>query len=571
MKKLQGIGVSAGIVLERALKYDPQEDAIFRVKCTDPVEEVRAFNEALERAYVRTEELYKKIKERSGGKEANIFDAHLAMLADDISIKDPIVQLIQGGSSAEQAVFQHFNELKDAMAALEDDYFLARVSDFEALQQLLLQELLGTRGPDLSILERDSIVVARQLTPSDMVQMDLGHVKGILCERGVPASHTAILARAMGIPAVVNCSGGFDAVSTDEMILLDGETGEVILSPNDQQAAAGTEKADRIRMERLDLERYRTKCSATRDGHTVYIHANISSTAECVAAMEAGGEGVGLFRTEFLYMEGDSLPDEERQYRVYRDTLEAAHGNPVTIRTLDAGGDKSIPALGLPKEENPFLGYRAIRICLDQKPIFKTQLRALYRASTSGTLKIMFPMIGSLEELWEAKAVVKEVQKELSAEGIPFDKGVKIGIMVEIPAVAEMAEMFAKEVSFFSIGTNDLVQYTLAVDRGSEKIKNLYTHYHPAVIRMIRKSIDAAHESGISCSVCGEAAADLMFAPILLGMGLDSFSVSAFNILKLRKRICKLSFAGCRKIVERVLKAQTSGEVRRILTEEMNM
>lgn len=571
MKTFQGIGVSTGIVLERALKYVPQEATISRTSCSNPAEEEKAFDEALARAYARTEVLYVKAKERSGGKEADIFDAHLAILSDDISIRDPIVQLIQDGSSAEQAVFQHFNELKNAVEALEDDYFLERGSDFEALQQMLLQELLGTKGQDLSVLERDVIVVARQLTPSDTVQMDLGHVKGILCERGAPTSHTAILARALGIPAVVSCPGGFDAVNGDEIILLDGETGEVILSPNDHQRTAGTEKAERIRMERLDLEQYRTMSSATKDGHTVYIHANIGSTAECIAAMEAGGEGVGLFRTEFLYMEEDSLPNEERQYRVYRNTLEEAHRKPVTIRTLDVGGDKSIPSLGLPKEENPFLGYRAIRICLDRKPIFKTQLRALYRASTSGTLKIMFPMIGSLEELWEAKAVVKEVLEELSAEGIPFDESVKIGIMVEVPAVAEMAELFAKEVDFFSIGTNDLIQYTLAVDRGNEKIKNLYTHYHPAVIRMIRRSIDAAHERGISCSVCGEAAADLMFAPILLGLGLDSFSVSASSILKLRKLICGLTFAGCKRTAERALKARTAEEVRRILSEEMNM
>lgn len=565
MKKLYGVGVSAGIVLGQARKYAPQDTVIMRTECTDSENEIRVFENALAQACARTEALYAKIKVHSSEKEAEIFDAHLAVLTDDISVKNPIIELIRSGYSAEQAVSLHFSALEDAMTALEDDYLQARGSDFAALKRMLLEELLGTGQFDLSSLDQDVIIVARELTPSDTVQMDLAHVKGILCETGAPTSHTAILARALGIPAVVGCAGAFDSVQAGESMLLDGEAGVAIFSPDAHQTSLGKEKAAKLEQDAQALKQYLTAASRTIDGHTVSIHANIGSVSECIAAMKLGGEGVGLFRTEFLYMEKPDLPDEERQYEIYRDTLSAACGKPVTIRTLDAGGDKFISSLNLPREENPFLGYRAIRICLDQPSIFKTQLKALYRASTFGPLKIMFPMIGSLEELRAAKAIAKAAQDELDCEGHPYSKDVKLGIMVELPAVAEMAKEFAEEVDFFSIGTNDLVQYTLAVDRGNEKIKSLYTHYHPAVIRMIKKSIDAAHKSGISCSMCGEAAGDLMFAPILLGFGLDAFSVSASSILKLRQLICQSSLACCQEFSQKILALRTAAEVQAAL------
>lgn len=565
MKVLQGIGVSEGIALAPALRYEAQDTEIQRTRCSDPEEDIQTFEAAFCRVEILVQELYKKTKQTSGEREAGIFDAYTALLSDEYSIGDPIRELIRAGNSAEQAVATRFDELRDMMYELENDYLQNRGADFEALKRLLLQELLGAKHTDFSKLERDVVVIAQDLTPSDTVQMDLGHVKGLVCETGGRTSHTSILARSMGIPAIVGCPNAFETVEDGVMVLLDGTLGTMTVEPDARQIAFGKREAERYAKETARLEQYRKPRSETEDGHIVGVHANIGSVAEGAAAMTTGCEGVGLFRTEFLYMEGRHLPDEERQFQVYRDILKIAEGKPVTIRTLDAGGDKQMSCLNLPAESNPFLGYRAIRICLDREDIFRTQLRALYRASAFGCLRIMFPMISSLDELWAAKATAEKVQKDLAEEGIAFDPGVKLGIMVEIPAVAEMADEFAREVDFFSIGTNDLVQYTLAVDRGNEKLRSLYTHYHPAVIRLIQKTIEAAHRAEIPCCMCGEAAADLKFVPALLGLGLDVFSVSASSVPKVREQIAKASYALCQDMALKVLSARTAAGVEDLL------
>lgn len=559
-----GIGVSPGIGIGPALRYIPAVPQIPDRTPQDAGAEWERLLAALERTKQSNAALSQAMLKRAGESEAEIFEAYNEILEDEDTVLEPIHRKIEAGCNAEQAADQVFEDLALLMASLEDEHLGARASDFRDLKHTLLCELLGVRQQDLSHLTERVILAAPALSPADTAKLDLAQVAGILCEEGGPTSHTAILAKSLGIPAVIGGKGLLDLVADGQELCIDGGTGEILLSPDAAQRADFSRRAALYAEKQEAMQVYINRPSVSADGRSVRLCANIADAKEACSAVSHGCEGIGLFRSEFLYLHSDSLPSEAAQLAAYRQALQGAQGRPVTIRTLDVGGDKRLPCLQLEPEDNPFLGYRAIRICLDQREIFRVQLRAILRASTEGRARIMFPMISSIEELRAAKALVEEAKAELRQEGTAFDEQIAVGMMVEVPAVAVMADLFAREVDFFSIGTNDLVQYVTAVDRGNPKVQELYSHFHPAVLRLLRHSIESAHRAGIHCCVCGEAASDPVFLPVLLGLGLDEFSVSSSMIPVLRAQLSRTSYAECRELCGRLEGAQTAAEVRQL-------
>lgn len=558
---LKGIGVSPGIGLARAIKYRKQELVIPEGPGRGVEAEKEAFEKALDAIIRETEALAENARSKMGDSEAAIFEAH-AMILQDPELSAPIVASIEGGDNAVHAVATNMDALIAFFNAMDDAYMRERAADMRDLKSRILCELLGVKLRDLSKLDEMSIIVANDLTPSDTAKIDKEHIAGIVTEVGGRTSHTAIMARAMEIPAVVGCANALNAIEEGSIIAVDGSTGVVSLNLTDEEVKAFLLKIEKYEAERAALKEYVNLKSVTKDGHEVEIAANIGVPGQARQAAEVGADGIGLFRSEFLYMDRNTLPDEDEQFYAYREAVQAMEGRPVIVRTLDIGGDKKLPALPLPEEENPFLGYRAIRISLDREDLFKTQLRALLRASAFGKLRIMFPMISSLDELRQAKKMVQKCMHELEIEGVAYDPDVQVGIMIEIPAAAMISDKLAKECDFFSIGTNDLIQYTVAVDRGNEKVAKLYSQYHPAVLQLIERTISAAHAAGIPCGMCGEAAGDELLIPLLLGMGLDEFSMSASSILSARKLITELDYESCKALVPEVLTLSTALEVR---------
>lgn len=558
------MGASSGVAAAEAFIYD-REPPVIPESYGSAEEELERFKAAVASAKSFYSGMTDKAKARTDGKTAEIFEAYLEFLDDDDSVIEPVCELIASGSGAAKAVHEHFEMLAGMMSALEDETLRERAADFRELGDRLVREILGIKAKDISSVERDVILFAHDLAPADTVNMDAEHIKGIVTEIGGCTSHTAILANAMSLPAVVGCAGVLSAVKDGDGTAIDGETGEVVLRPDEAAMKRFDEKKALSEQDGKALEMYRSRPTLTADGHARTVSANVASASACAEALAAGCDGVGLLRSEFLYMESNGLPDEARQCAAYGEALEVLKGRHVTIRTLDAGGDKELKYLDLPPEQNPFMGYRAIRICLDRRELFMTQLRALLKASVKGELHIMFPMVSSLEEFREAKAAVQEARRQLADEGEAVADNVKVGLMIEIPAAAVMADVFAKEADFFSIGTNDLTQYTTAVDRGNERVQKLYTHYNPGVIRLIAWVIRSAHEGGIPCCMCGEAAGDLAFVPALLGMGLDEFSVSVPKITRVRRLISELSYEECSAKAELLLKAETAAQVKNIL------
>ncbi len=562
----QGVGVSAGIGFGPVLKY-LRADLSSRLQCAGtPGQEAQKLADAIEELKRENVRLAKKAARQAGEQESGIFEAHNAILEDEEEVLAPIQEQIAAGKSAAQAASDRFRELEEAMGGVKDECIGARAADFRDLGERLVRQILGVDAPSLERLEEDVVLVARDLSPSDTVMLDLVHIKGLVCEEGGPASHTAILAKAMGIPAVVGCKGILARAEQGRQLWLDGDSGEVFLQPTEEEKAALQKRAEKQRRRRETLEVYRKKqTTLTRDGDCVRLSANIAGPQECALAVENGCEGIGLFRSEFLYMNRPDLPGEEEQFRAYVRTLELARGRPVTIRTLDIGGDKAVPAMGLPAEANPFLGYRAIRVCLDREELFRTQLRALYRASAKGRLRIMFPMISRLEELRQAKQIARQTAEELARRGVEIDARVQLGMMMEVPSAAVLADEFAREADFFSIGTNDLTQYTLAVDRGNPLVGPLYSHCQPAGVRLIAGIIRAGARRGIPCCMCGEAAGDSRFIPLLLGLGLKEFSVSSPRIPEIRRLFSRLDGQGCAELARRALKASTEQEIQTLL------
>lgn len=551
--KWQGKGVSEGLAMAQIHLFTPKLPEISRQPAADAEAEVAKLEATLAAAEEELRGLYETAKEKMGEQEAEIFDAHLTILGDEYSVREPIIQRIrEQKQNAAAAITDQFDELAQMFRSLGDELMAERAADAEDLKQQLLRICLGCGRQDLSVLPGDVIVLAEELTPSDTVRMDTAHVKGIATRLGGATAHSAIIARTLGIPAAAGIDGWQTEALNGHMAILDGADGTLTVDPTDEETACYQSRKAQADCEAQALEAFRTCPSQTKDGAALEICANIGTPQEAQQAMKYGADGVGLFRSEFLFMDRDALPTEDEQFEAYRTAAQTMAGKPLIIRTLDVGGDKKLPTLELPHEDNPFLGFRAIRMTLSHPEIFRPQLRAILRATAYGDVRVMFPMIGSMDQLREAKALLREQEQTLQAEGVPTGP-VKVGMMVEIPAAAVLAEEFAKEVDFFSIGTNDLTQYTLAVERGNAAVAHLYAPEHPAVLRLIAMTAQAAAERHIPCGMCGEAAGDQKLAPAFVGMGVNELSMSPRRVPAVRKLLSELTMDECRQAAEKLL------------------
>lgn len=551
--KWQGKGVSEGLAMAQIHLFTPKLPEISRQPAADAEAEVAKLEKTLAAAEEELRGLYETAKEKMGEQEAEIFDAHLTILGDEYSVREPIIQRIrEQKQNAAAAITDQFDELAQMFRSLGDELMAERAADAEDLKQQLLRICLGCGRQDLSVLPGDVIVLAEELTPSDTVRMDTAHVKGIATRLGGATAHSAIIARTLGIPAAAGIDGWQTEALNGHMAILDGADGTLTVDPTDEETACYQSRKAQADCEAQALEAFRTCPSQTKDGAALEICANIGTPQEAQQAMKYGADGVGLFRSEFLFMDRDALPTEDEQFEAYRTAAQTMAGKPLIIRTLDVGGDKKLPTLELPHEDNPFLGFRAIRMTLSHPEIFRPQLRAILRAAAYGDVRVMFPMIGSMDQLREAKALLREQEQTLQAEGVPTGS-VKVGMMVEIPAAAVLAEEFAKEVDFFSIGTNDLTQYTLAVERGNAAVAHLYAPEHPAVLRLIAMTAQAAAERHIPCGMCGEAAGDPKLAPAFVGMGVNELSMSPRRVPAARKLLSGLTMDECRQAAEKLL------------------
>lgn len=563
---LKGKGVSKGIGIGHTKVLKHEEVKLTDFKVEDKENELNYFKKCLNNVIEDT----KKVLEKLSGTEADIMNAYL-MILQDPTLTEETERLIQeDGYNAGYAAKVGFETVEEVFKNMDDEYMSARASDIEDMKRKVLNKIINKAEIDLSNLPENTILVGKDLSTSDTAKLNLNSVAGIIIENGSENSHVSIMARTHEIPAIVGAKGALDSIANDMYIAMNGATGEIFFDPTEEEIAKLEKIQNELKDEKGNLVKFKNKKSITKDGYKTEVVANIGTPKDMDAVIENGAEGVGLFRSEFLYMDSDNMPTEEEQFEAYKEVLEKAEGKRVIVRTLDIGGDKDLKYLNLDKEDNPFLGYRAIRICLREPEIFKVQLRALYRASVYGKLAIMLPMISSVDELRAAKDIINEVKEELKAEKIKFDKNVKVGIMIEIPSAAIMAEQLATECDFFSIGTNDLIQYTVAVERGNEKISDLYTKFHPAVIRLIKMTIDGAHKSKIFCGMCGEAASDERFIPLLVGLGLDEFSMNPTKILNSRKMIRSLNHKECKKLVQEVLKMSSASEIKARLEEYKN-
>lgn len=560
---VKGKGVSKGIGIGHTKVLKNEEVKLTDFKVENKENELKYFKKCLSDVIEDT----KKVVEKLSGTEADIMNAYL-MILQDPTLTEETERLIQeDGYNAGYAVKVGFETVEEVFKNMDDEYMSARASDIEDMKNKVVNKIIDKAELDLTNLPENTILVGKDLSTSDTAKLKLNSVAGIIIENGSENSHVSIMARTHEIPAIVGVKGALDSIPNDSDIAINGETGEIFINPSPEEISKLTKIKNELKDEKGNLAKFKNKKSITKDGYKTEVVANIGTPKDMDATIENGAEGVGLFRSEFLYMDSESMPTEEEQFEAYKEVLEKAEGKRVIVRTLDIGGDKDLKYLNLDKEDNPFLGYRAIRICLREPEIFKVQLRALYRASNYGKLAIMLPMISSVDEIRSAKDIINEVKEELKAENIKFDKNVKVGIMIEVPSAAIMAEQLATECDFFSIGTNDLIQYTVAVERGNEKISDLYTKFHPAVIRLIKMAIDGAHKSKIFCGMCGEAAADERFIPLLVGLGLDEFSMNPTKILNSRKMIRNLNHKECKKLVQEILRMSSASEIKARLEE----
>ena len=542
---LKGTNASSGIGIGNAVIVEEKELVIKRETVRDAAAEVERFKGALDLTLKKTEELAADLATRVGEKEAEIMQGHMMLLMDPM-LTGEIETAITGESiCAEYAIEQVCTTYADLFASMDDELMQQRATDMRDIKTRMQRELLGVESVDIASLPAGTILVAKDLTPSMTAGIKPENVAGIVTELGGKTSHSAILARALEIPAVVAVPDLMNQVENGHVIVLDGSEGTVYVDPDQNVVDDFSAKREKFLKEKKELEQYIGKPTVTKDGVRIELVANIGKPEDLEKVLQYDGEGVGLFRTEFLFMDRTAMPTEEEQFEAYKTVAEGLKGKPVIIRTLDIGGDKEIPYMGLTKDENPFLGYRAIRFCLDRKDdVYKPQLRALLRASAYGNIKIMVPMVTCIEELREAKALIEEIKKELDEQNIPYKKDIEVGIMVETAAASLMADVFAKEAAFFSIGTNDLTQYTMSVDRGNDKVSYLYSTFNPAVLRSIKRIITCGREAGIMVGMCGEAASDPLMIPLLLAFGLNEFSMSASAILYSRKLITGYSTRG---------------------------
>ena len=566
---LRGIGTSKGIGIGKALIIHKCKNAVSRVKIKDTEAEVDKFNEAVEKFIQETNELVDKLSQKLNGDDKNA----LVLKNQEYLIRDPeftsgvISAITNDKLNAEAAVEDTCEILKNIFLSFNNDTMTQRVADIEDMKQRLIAIMQGQKHIDLTKLSDNTVIIADEIHPSMTANMDTEHSAGIISEKGGDTSHASILARALEIPAVLSVKDICSKIAEGEEVIVDGAYGEVFVNPTPITLKIYNKKKKAYDERVKELKKYIDKQTVTRDGRKVMLAANIGNADEAAKAVKAGAEGVGLFRTEFLFMNKQALPTEEEQYNEYKKAAVVLDGRQLTIRTLDIGGDKDIPYMGLTKELNPFLGYRAIRFCLDRVDIFTTQLRAVLRASAYGNIRIMIPMITSVTEVQAVKKIINGICRDLDKKDIKYDKDIKIGVMVETPAAAIMADVLAHEVDFFSIGTNDLTQYTLAVDRGNENVAYLYSALNPAVIRSIKHIIECAHNAGIEAGMCGEAAADERMIPLLLNFGLDEFSVTVSRVLETRKEIASWSSKEVKEITENVMNYSEEKEVSNYLSD----
>ena len=557
---LKGIAASAGVSVAKVYKLEAPKVVIEKKEGAVAADEIKKFDDALAKTLTDIEGVKERAAKRLSPEELAVFDAHL-MMANDPELAGQIRAMIENdGVNAEYATDEVANQMVAMFESMDNDYFRERAADVKDVTFRLKCNLLGLQIPDLTSIAEDSIIVAHDLTPSDTAQLN-EFVKGFATEIGGKTSHSAIMANSLEIPAVVGCPGVLDACKSGDVLALDALDGEIVINPDEATVAAFEAKAKAYQEEKEALKVLIDKETVTPDGHKVDIAGNIGGFKDVQGVLDNGGEGVGLFRTEFLYMDSDHFPTEEEQFAAYKQVLEGMQGKRVVVRTLDIGGDKHLSYYEFPQEMNPFLGYRAVRLCLKEQDIFRTQLRALCRASVYGKLAIMFPMIATVQEFKDAKAIFTEEKEKLIAEGVQVADDIEVGMMVEIPAAAVLADQFSKYADFFSIGTNDLIQYSMAADRMSEHVSYLYQPMNPSILRLIKMTIEGAHKNGSWVGMCGAMAGDPISAPVLLGLGLDEFSMSATQILKARKIITEMTYEDAKKLAAECVEKETIDEV----------
>lgn len=562
----KGIAGSEGIGIGRVVIIEEHEVVIEDKTITDTDAEIQRVQSAIEKFVNITTEMADRMEATVGAKDADILRGHIMLLRDP-TIEEQIVALIRSEKvTAEKALDQVLEQTAALFAQIPDELLQQRATDFRDIKTRIVKILLGIEELDISAVPAGTVLVAKDLTPSMTAGIVPENIAGVLTEVGGRTSHSAILARAMEIPAVLSIEGICSQVKNGDMVVLDGTRGEAIVNPDEAAVAEYEKKLEEYKKEKELLKKYTGKPTVSKDGTRVELVCNIGKPEDAKKVVECDGEGIGLFRTEFLFMDRDSLPTEEEQFEAYKSVAETLAGKPVIIRTLDIGGDKEIPYLGLEKEDNPFLGFRAIRFCLQRKDIYETQLKALVRASAFGKIKVMVPLVTGVDELRQVKAMIADIMKEYDAAGVAYNKDLEVGVMMETPAACLMADALAREAAFFSIGTNDLTGYTMAVDRGNAKVAYLYSAYNPAVLRAIKRIIECGKKEGIMVGMCGEAAADEKLIPLLLAFGLDEFSVSATSVLRTRKTISECDINECRELADRVMKCVTEEEVLAQLT-----
>ncbi|AKO91517.1 phosphoenolpyruvate--protein phosphotransferase [Priestia filamentosa] len=570
-KEITGIAASSGIAIAKAFRLEEPELNVEQKKISNVEEETARFEKALQISKEELEGIKEHARKELGEDKADIFAAHLLVLSDPELI-NPIKDKVKNESvNAEFALTETANMFVSMFESMDNEYMKERAADIRDVTKRVLAHLLGVTITNPSMISEEVIIIGEDLTPSDTAQLNRQYVLGFTTDIGGRTSHSAIMARSMEIPAVVGAKTVTADIENDVVVIVDGLDGKVIVDPSQEVIAEYEAKKADFEKKKAEWAKLVNEPTVSKDGHHVELAANIGTPEDVTGVLENGGEAVGLYRTEFLYMGRDQLPTEEEQFDAYKKVLERMKGKSVVVRTLDIGGDKELPYLSLPKEMNPFLGFRAIRLCLEEQDIFRTQLRALLRASIYGNLKIMFPMIATVDEFRQAKAILLEEKEALQAKGVEVAEGIEIGMMVEIPSSAVMADVFAKEVDFFSVGTNDLIQYTLAADRMNERVSYLYQPYNPAILRLVHMVILAAHKEGKWVGMCGEMAGDEIAIPILLGLGLDEFSMSATSILKARSQISKLSKQELEGHMETILQMSTTEEVISYVTENFHI
>ncbi|MDG0843470.1 phosphoenolpyruvate--protein phosphotransferase [Staphylococcus equorum] len=562
---INGIAASDGVAIAKAYLLVEPDLSYNSEKITDIDAEIAKFNDAIETSKVELTKIRNNAEKNLGADKAAIFDAHLLVL-DDPELIQPIEDKIKNEQvNAPTALSEVTGQFITIFENMDNEYMKERAADIRDVSKRVLAHILGVELPNPSIIDESVVIIGNDLTPSDTAQLNKEFVQGFVTNIGGRTSHSAIMSRSLEIPAVVGTKSITKDVKQGDMIIVDGLTGEVIIDPTDDEVIAYENKRERFFEDKKELQKLRNEETKTIDGKHAELAANIGTPNDLKGVIENGAEGIGLYRTEFLYMGRDEMPTEDEQFEAYKKVLETMEDKRVVVRTLDIGGDKELPYLNLPEEMNPFLGYRAIRLCLDQPDIFRPQLRALLRASVYGKLNIMFPMVATINEFRDAKALLLEEKENLKQEGTEVSEDIELGIMVEIPSTAALADVFAKEVDFFSIGTNDLIQYTMAADRMSERVSYLYQPYNPSILRLVKQVIEASHKEGKWTGMCGEMAGDEIAIPLLLGLGLDEFSMSATSVLKARRQIKGLSQNEMEELSQRAINCATSEEVQELV------